>query len=391
MSASKLDSYRSVASTVTPAAVRRYLAAHSWQLEASRPDVKEIWQLSDDSGQLAGRIMLPLATNFTDFAQRFNDAIFSLGQIYDWSADQLLERIMATRADLFFVRLDQEMTDGTIPFRQAETTLEALLKMLKAAATSAADPNHPHLGRRPAQVNDFLEDDVRLGHTKRGSFIFTIVARLGDEMVINEEPTSPVTPFSRRVMSTLAGGLEETRKVTASPELIAPYEPQAAGMSASLVESLEDMTQAEGLRKLDLSFDWANIGAPPSAGREPIVLDRTQMEKLPAVRERLVRREEPPRRETLVGSVRSLSREETADDDDVASVVIAAEVHGRVRNVHMELSAEDHDWAILAYRNKIPITVSGDLAYERRAWRFVGQAELDADFLRHRFGESPRP
>ncbi|MEU1193951.1 hypothetical protein [Streptomyces sp. NPDC005859] len=390
MNASKLDSYRSVASTITPAAVRRYLAAHSWRLEASRPDIKEIWQLSDDSGRPAGRILLPLSTDFVDFPQRFNDAIFSLGQIYDWSADQLLERIMAARADLFFVRLDQEMTDGTIPFRQAETTLEALLKMLKAAATSAADPNHSHLGRRPAQVTDFLDDDVRLGHTKRGSFVFTVVTRLGDESAVEATTDSPVAPFARRVMATLAEGLEETRRVTASPEFAASYESQVIGMSASLVESLEDMTQTEGIRELDLSFDWANVGEPPSVGRRSIVLDRTQMEKLPAVRERLTRREEPPRRETLVGSVRSLSREEAAGDDEVASVIIAAEVRGRLRNVHMELSAEDHDWAILAYRNKIPITVSGDLAYERRAWRFTGRAELDTEFLRHRFGENPQ-
>ncbi|MGW6897219.1 hypothetical protein ACWGF2_11310 [Streptomyces sp. NPDC054919] len=390
MSASKLDSYQSVASTVTPSAVRRYLATHSWRLEASRPHVKEIWQLSDDEGRPAGRIMLPLATDFADFPQRFNDAIFSLGQIYDWSADHLLERIMAAHADLFFVRLDQEMTDGTIPFRQAETTLEALLKMLKAAATSTADPNHSHLGRRPAQVNEFLDDDVRLGHTKRGSFIFTVVTRLGNE-TLEQEAESPVAPFSRRVMSTLAGGLEETRRITAAPEAyLGSSESGSVGMSASLVESLEDMTQAEGLRNIDLSFDWANIGEPPSAGREPIVLDRTQMEKLPAVRERLARREEPPHRETLVGLVRTLSREETGDDDEVATIVIAAEIRGRLRNVHMELSAENHDWAILGYRNKIPITVSGDLAYERRAWRLIGQVELDTEFLRHRFGENPQ-
>lgn len=390
MSASKLDSYRSVASTITPAAVRRYLATHSWHLEASRPNVKEIWELNDDEGRPAGRIMLPLATQFNDFSQRFNDAIYSLGQIYDWSADHLLERIMAARADLFFVRLDQEMVDGTIPFRQAETTLEALLKMLKAAATSAADPNHTHRGRRPAQVNEFLDDDVRLGHTKRGSFVFTVVARLGDEGQ-GEVIDSPVAPFSRQVMSTLAYGLEETKKVTSVPDaLLAPYEPHAVGMTASLVESLEDMTQAEGLRELDLSFDWANVGEAPPVGRAPIILTRTHIDKLPAVRERLTRREEPPRRVTLVGQVRGLSREGAGDDNEVATVVITADVSGRLRNVQMELSTEDHDWAILAYRNKIPITVTGDLSYERRAWRLVGQVELNSEFLRHRFGDDPQ-
>ncbi|WP_280263075.1 hypothetical protein [Nocardia abscessus] len=53
------------------------------------------------------------------------DSLQALATIYDWDAALLVERIAAARADLFFVRLDQEMNDGTIPFRQAETTLEA--------------------------------------------------------------------------------------------------------------------------------------------------------------------------------------------------------------------------------------------------------------------------
>ncbi|MGH3943073.1 MAG: hypothetical protein ACRDTG_31505 [Pseudonocardiaceae bacterium] len=118
MSTSALESYRDVVGTLTPTAVSQYLASHHWELE-SRHEVKEIWRLPGADGP-RGRVMLPLATDYVDFPQLFIDALYALGCIYDWDADELAERVMAARADLLFVRLDQVMTDGTIPFRQAD-------------------------------------------------------------------------------------------------------------------------------------------------------------------------------------------------------------------------------------------------------------------------------
>jgi hypothetical protein len=206
--------YREAAASLTPPAVAQFLAAHDWELEARQDRIKEIWRSPEADGRRAERIMLPLATDYVDYPQRFADTLTALGHIHDWDAAELLERIAATRADLFHVRLDQPMTDGTIPFQQAEGTLQALLKLLKAAATSAAAPGHPHRGRRPAAVSDFLEDGVRLGHTKRGSFVFTVVTRLGEPVAVAAESRQPA--FPRRVMETLAQGLETTQRLASA-------------------------------------------------------------------------------------------------------------------------------------------------------------------------------
>jgi hypothetical protein len=328
--------------------------------------------------------MLPLAQDFDDFSRRFEDTLVSLGHIHSMDAIELYERILATRADLFFVRLDQAMIDGTIPFQQAEKTLQALYKMVRAAATTAADPTHSHRGRRPAGVAEFLEDDVRLGHTKRGSFVFTIVTRLGDPAPTEPEREDVLRPFPRRVMETLARGLETTERLTRQWDEEVLETPGHSGLSAGLVESLEDMVQPSHLRKLDLSFEWAAAEPRPDVGLATIVLDRDGMVELPRVRERLVRQEEPPRRETLVGFVKGLNRDDApGEEEETASVTLAAEVNGKQRLVHVTLSGEDHDWAIAAYRQKIPFTVTGNLAYERRAWRLSGEIEVDASFLRH--------
>jgi len=390
VSRSTFDSYREVASSLTPPAVSQFLASHSWELETRQDHVKEIWRLPASGHATIPRVMIPLATDYADFTTRFVDALESLGHIHDWDAYELLEHVAATRADLFFVRLDQAMIDGTIPFHQAEKTLQAIYKMMRAAATTTADPNHSHRGRRPGSVTDFLEDGVRLGHTKKGSFVFTVVTRLGDPAPPDMAPDAqPVMAFPRRVMETLARGLETTKRLTQEWDDQVLQSPGSEGLSASLVESLEDMAQPEQLRSLDLSFEWAAGEQRPDVGLATIVLDRDVMVGLPRVRERLVRQEEPVRRETIVGLVKSLTREDGAsDEDETATVIVAADIRNKALRVHVTLSGEDHGWAIMAYKRKLPFTVTGDLSYERRAWRLTGDVAVDASFLRHQSGSS---
>ncbi|WP_285586120.1 hypothetical protein [Herbidospora sp. NBRC 101105] len=304
----------------------------------------------------------------------------TIGKVNDWDPEVLQEHIIATRADLFFVRLDQAMTDGTIPLRQAELTIEGIWKLLRAAATTAANPDHSHLGRRPAAVTDFLEDDVRLGHTKRGSFVFTVVSRLGENEASESGQLAP--PFQRRVMETLARGLETTRNITEGRDLAAFDEPSRWGLSAGLVEAIEDMAEPEALRAIDLSFEWAAALERPLVGDTPIKLERQVIPQLGRVRERLIRQEEPKRRVTLIGTVKSLTREGGRDENESGAVILHAEVNGRYRNVHMTLDGPDHDWAIIAYRSRVPFTVSGDLVFERRAWRLQGDIAVDSSFLR---------
>jgi hypothetical protein len=379
-----LDGFAEAAAALTPSAVSQFLASSHWHLESRRDNLREVWRLTGHDGRDEGRIMLPLATDYEDYPARFRDALLALGRIHQWDPSELYERVMATRADLFFVRLDQAGADGAIPFQQADQTLQALHKLLRAAATTTADPAHSHLGRRPTAVTEFLDEDVRLGHTKRGSFVFTIVTRLDGVAGGPLVDVGQIKPFPRRVMETLARGLMTTEQLTRSWDPGVLESPGQFGLSAGFVESLEDMTQQPSLRSLDLSFAWASAVPTEMPQDVKVVLGRDAIGGLPRVREYLVRREEPPRRETLVGLVKSLSWDDSPSaDGETASVVLFADVNGKQRNVAMTLSQEDHDWAIIAYRSRIPLTVTGDLTYERRAWRLVGDVKVDPSFLRH--------
>jgi hypothetical protein len=379
--------YREAASSLTPTAVSQYLAATKpWQLESRLDHVQEIWSLPGEAGKPIGRILLPLATDYADFSERFSDALHALSRLNGWGPDELVKHIAATQADLFFVRLDQVRDGETIPLKQAEATIDALYEMVKAAAISAAAPGRSQRGGRlPNVVSAFLENDVRLGHTKRGSFVFTVVTRLNraPETSLSTPPgpdtagTDIVPVFPRRVMETLARGLEATRDLTQGKSTVTVDQAIQSGLSAGLLESLEDIAGPEELRSLELSFLWAATETKPNVGAEPIRLEHAQVAQLARVREELLREEEPPRRETLVGMVKSLARDdESLESGDSGSVVISAEVNGRRRNVHLTLSGEGHAQAIECYRQRLPLIVTGDLVFERQAWRLVGNIEV---------------
>lgn len=378
--------YRELVTEVNPLAVSQYLAAtRPWQLESRRGDDIEFWSLQGDDGESLGKILLPLATDFADFQQRFSETLKAIGTINDWGPAEVLQHITSAHADMLLIRLDQVQIEETIPLKQADTTLDAIYQMLKHAAVTAASPNRLQRGGRlPGVVSAFLDDNVRLGHTKRGSFVFTVVSRL-------EESPGDVLPgleglagasFSRVAMETLARGLEATRDLARGERTAALESPAAWGLSAGLVESLEAIVTPDILRSVTLKFEWASANPGPTVGREPIRFEHSTVPALGRVHELLLREEEPPRREILFGYVISLARDgDTLLEDEDGSVVLSAEVNGRRRNVHMILSGRDHGLAIRAYEQKKPLIMTGDLVFERRAWRLTGDIEVDARLL----------
>jgi hypothetical protein len=337
--------------------------------------------------------MLPLATGYTDFLDRFVDALIAVGDINNWSAEEVERHIAGTRADMLVIRLDQHGVGESIPLKQADTTLDAIYQMLKHAAVTTAAPGRIHRGGRlPSAVSAFLDENVRLGHTQRGSFVFTVVSSLDDPAELDkpmhdapsladEAAAGPL--FSRRVLETLARGLETTRDLTRDKQVKSLESPARHGLSAGLIESLEAIAAPDDLRSVTLQFEWASAVPAPSVGRMPIRLEHAEVADLVRVRELLLREEEPPHRETLFGHVISLSRDGDGllGESEAGSVVISAEVNGRKRNVHLELAGADHDLAIRAYQLQAPLIVSGDLVFERRAWRLTGDIEVDARLL----------
>lgn len=387
--------------SLTPNAVRQWLASQEWNLSKEKPGVAELWTSTSGTPGGINDVFLPLNREYSDHARRFRSLLLDLQRAYKMSLEALAEEISSVSADIFFIRVGQTAADGTIPFKQATSLLSSVQKMVKAAATTAANPRHTHQGRLPAQVTEFIDDDLRFGHTKRGSFIITIAARL-DPTDTPSQPEQPalqesqdegesskhkehlIKPFSRQVMETLASGLTATKHHVISENEIEKYEDfdeaRERGMSLQLVQSLVDVGKTDGISSVDLSFQWASAGPPPPKNIEPSIHitaeDLPRMEKL---RDRFVRKEEAVE-ETLIGRVAELGRDEISGTEE-SWITLEAEFKGRNRKFRVELDSSDYDWALYAHQHRLPLTVSGT-PIRRQRWSLEGAIKVDTRFLR---------
>lgn len=377
-------SYRTIASALTPQAVSEYLAFSGWELER-RENTKEFWHLLGQDGELIGRIMLPLASDYSDYQDRFYDALMSIGKINKWSSAELQEHITATHADLFFVRLDQPTIDGTIPIAQARATINAILEMLRFAAMTAVGIRRPRRGQIPPEVvTNFLEHEARLGHTKQGSFTFMVAALLGDALPVQrvadkpKMPSSGEVPFPRQVMEVLARNLEAVGDVSRLAQIRAPEVDLL--LSPRLMDAITDIVGREEVLAVEISFQWASSLPPPGISGQPIRLERRSIEDLRDLTFEAPDVAEHERsRQTLIGQVRSFTRKGRSEEQrNESEIVLRTEVFGRVRSVYFLLSGADNLTAISAYLDQLPLRVTGDLIFERNRWRLVGDINVEA-------------
>ncbi len=408
---------------IAPQALKRFLAAHRWSIVEDRRGEWEVWRSPQDLHPRT--VTLVFDDEYVDYETRRFEANQAILAAYDFTLLDLSERITSLSADLFFFRIEQESIDGTIPFKQAQRALDSIATMVRAAATTVASPAHSHRGRRPKEVDQFLAEDLRLGHTKKGSFVVTAAARFDegstpavvpvpvnsdaesedievdvDDVTPNAEVESAVmqadshavvdiAPFSRRVMTTFSKGLAAARAVARDETPVGTAVED--GLSLELAEALEKISAEEGLQTIEVTFDWSEAIPQRQADVPEVVrFEREILDSLPRVAEALQIRE-PAREIEIVGPVVALSREvpTEGDVDQSGEVTIRADIDGRFRKVIVELDGDEHEWAIRSYREHFPVIVTGELV-KRRSWRLEGYVSLDVEAARQMATRSSR-
>lgn len=396
-----------------PADIAAYLAVSGWELEQQRGTAAEVWRLP--SADRVTRLLLPRDRAFADYGTRLDDAVRLLQAMNEFSLEQLAMRVAQTRADVLYVRADQTMTDGTIPLSQAENLIIGARKMLAAAAASTLKPRAKIAGRRSQAVTDFLNDDLRMGHTQRGSFIITVLTRLDSpELSDPDENSSPqhstpaantkagvggstkheeaatrgqpptvqvgdtptqreasapqplVMPsFQRRVMTTLNTGLQAAARAASTPALPGLVEAVRLGASADLFDALSVMTAYEGLHTLDLTFDWAPAEPQVADTEREVVFTRDEIPQFRSASARLT--EAPPiEHDSITGQVVRLER--GADNDEGIVSIVGVVGRGTKRSVRLRLNGKQYAAAVTAHRRRTPVTCSGELDRTGREW-----------------------
>lgn len=386
---------------LSPSAVEAFLRVRGWQQIQHRDGLFSIWEsIAQDAS-----VMLPYDNSYRDFKARLNDALYTIADIYHIkTGEDLALEIASARSDILLLRADQETVDGSIPLSEAQNLLAGVKLMLTAAACSAIRPRANNRGRRPSAVNDFIAEEVRMGHTMRGSFVLTIFARhdgsrteelpapasAGDREIQAGaasalEPSDGLTAsqprklapisaeqpvlgtYTRRVMTTLASGLEAASELLADSPVVELDDAIQRGASEELIRSLGTMTLHPGVRALDMSFRWSPAQPRPDVASR-LILRRPNPQRIQNVSEAL-RRQPVVRQDDLFGYVVRLER---AEGQNVGVVVVDGHLGRTRRRVIMRLSGRDYRTAIRAHDERRAILARGTVTLENRSWWLTG-------------------
>jgi hypothetical protein len=397
---------------VGPSQLKAYLMSAGWNLiRADSESASELWE-AEDGSPYRSQVILPVDPTFVDYRRRLSDSLQRLCDVYGWDLSQLLRSVQAVRSDMLFIRADQTTRFDSIPLRQAEQLIHGTVQMLQAAAWSTVSPRASLSGRKPNVVTQFLDDDLRMGHTQRGSFVLTVLTRVDDEVEVatshdllsadeveeavvpavgesaprdvsgHEETRFMLPPFQRRVMSTLATGLEETKNLTESTSGSSRMELAVGrGVSAQLCASLSEMTKHEGLRSLGMSFQWAPLPLFETPPVSLVSIGRDNIDALNSLTERFRAQERNPNsRVTIYGRVVRLERTDPKQGEDAVTeaIVTVVGVEGRKtrRQARIEVSGELHQIAIRSYERQRSISVTGELCREGQGYWLRGEVTV---------------
>lgn len=345
-------------------------------------------------------LQLPKDDSFADYQSNLHRAMRQLEQLNGWDAQQLSTHVLGARSDILYIRASQFSTDGTIPVREAQRLIDGAVEMVTAAARATYEPRRSFAGRPPTRVKDFIADDLRMGHTQRGSFVITILTRLDEQdadatgpeddavpnsasLGIAHQPLQRgyIPPFQRQVMRTLASGLTYV-KTAMDTALSAPdgaaainlEEAVQRGVSSQLCQALGDMTEQVGVQALDLSFSWAPAEPSPPPRVDDLTFDRPMVSVLTSLRERLTLTAPAEREVEVTGFVTRLERGQDAEEGTVT--VMGFTDTAEQRQVRVALDGDAYTRAVQAHDRRQQVRVSGRLVREGNSYYLKGPVTL---------------
>jgi hypothetical protein len=324
--------------------------------------------MDDTRGQF--EVIVPDSRLAGDYALRLREALGVLEVFENRSAVYIAEDVLLRLADTLQVRVvADESSDGTIPIDDGVRLVESARNLVVSAACATVEPRLFYVGKKFAEAKEYV-GGVRLGQSRRGSYIVTVISPLLTKPPETAAPRLFETehlPFQRRVMLTLAGALAAAKTAAATADddnLQAAFWPQVmSGVSANLCDAIAGLLgSTRSVQRAEVTLSWSPESPPALPPGSEFVFKKEEV----AVYEDAARvlREEAPQTGFLVfGQVVGLHRPEGALR---GRVTIAGLVDQKAHLIDVTLGEEDYDIAILAHRQKLAVVCNGELVKSGR-------------------------
>lgn len=375
--------------------LRRYLAAHNWQLATPRPvdrnqersRAAQVLLRDRPSGErnfdiyvsYVGHnqgieLVVPRTPRSSEYDQQVALVIRALSALQDRSDEDVVADIRLVGSDVVQTRIpDAFVLDDAIHLAVARNFVAGIRNVLASAATTEINPA-PFFLRQRKEALEYA-DRCRFGHTFRGSFGFTVESPLEP----NRAPPLPglpsPVPFERRVVERLSRGLTATQMSVEAASIDPLVNNVRLAFSANVCEQfaalVEETTDSDILFKIAYSPEWPRA-TPELEQSTTFKIGPAHVEAVRAAA-KVLRTEIKPCDETVFGRVIRLAGEvNPADLTDVmgereVAILWSSEILGDV-TVRASLTPEDYLSALDAHAQGLPVELSGTLERRGRSW-----------------------
>ena len=359
-----------------PEDIASWLISHDWQRASLRPQRPTLWVLGDRE------LLQPTIREAKDYQLRLSQMFRSLALWADRSVEALTEEMIHEGSDVSEWRANGlHDQDYSVPLEDGLTLVQSVRNAFVAAA-NASIQRRGYFGHSTLKAARDHARAVRMGQTRRGSYIVPIISRIPGVAAQAEEQQGRLDvevstqPFERRVMAQLADALQAMHELAVQ----ADHEPSPRelnqrirdGVSHELCTAVDSMLSTRSFGDVDVTFSWAR-----RASRHPDI-QRVDFPKEAApiianMAEKL-RGSDVIAEQVLSGYV--WITKHTAGERE-GSIKVHAQIGNKPRTISVPLSRDQVHEAQVAAAEERPVFIRGQLVREQgRAWHFQSVSEF---------------
>ena len=354
-------------SQITPNNISSYLSSNGWESIDTIPGKANIWKKEEDKETY--EVLCPLKTEFGDYAFRIHDLVSVLEKQEKRSQLEIISALKKSEVDVVRLRIIENNATEGIPAIYGVDAIKSIFELTNAAACSVLDPRSAYLGKKPDQVTNYASK-LRLGHTEKGSFIFTLLSPVSPSLSKNSslESLPEDEPFERNVTLKLCEALEATHKALTICETSQDFEAfssgVANGINANICQALSNLTKMS--EKIELSVTWANsrpINKP--------IYRQHFYSRWSGILEEAAKRfsiQEPRPDEKIFGLIVKLHREPNQTE---GKVTVKTQIDGKLSSLIIRAENDDYSKFVAAHDKKAPIVCQGTLIKKAKQWELL--------------------
>lgn len=334
-------------SLLRPEDISAYLLLKGWGL-VEQGGSASIWTNEQyaSASQIDGRLLVPQIEQASDYGDRADMLVSELARLEGTPPRQVARDIALIHFDVVPVTATGSGVDDSIPLQSAQDIFATARKMVVSAA-AATMRRQAHFGKTTPWAARHHAHSVRVGHTRRGSYVVPILsrARFGLNTVRSVDHLDVAVEeqlFDRRVMTTLAQALQTIETIVSGPDPASRGSEVADAVSVGVTRDLcLGITRSLGSKSisdLSVSFEWAPATTHPRGVPAEVRFSKEMLPPLESLSDRLLVLERP-REDVIFGHVTDLKHRPGEPEGRVGVETI---VGRRVRTVWMTLTPEQY-------------------------------------------------